>query len=504
LPPRTGQPTNRPSRADRPAVAARACARWARCRAAGARHLEAGHALAEGGGQRLGQALGAVEDDHLVDRRERLGRGLDDRRPLLGQLLADDRVLVLGKGVGPCLDRLGLGHALGLDGLALGPALGRRRGRLGLADQPGRLGAGDGVDADPLGLGDRLQPDPLGRRLGVQLDLLALGLGPGDAGVAGRLGQGDRLIGLGVGRLADGGLEALLLALGLQLGHLGLLDDHVLAGRGVGQRPGLLGLGGGLVDLGLVAGLLDHALAPGLGLEGVGALLGGGRLPVGVGLGDARLPGHGGGVGQGQVPDVAGRVVDLLDLEGVDDQAELLHLRPRRLAGQRGQLLPVPDHLLDRHVADDGPQVAGEHVVDPGVHLLLLVEEAAGGVGDRDVVVADLEDDHALDPERDALVGHALDRQRGLAQVERQPPDRLDARQHQRALAGDDAEAHALAGPLGRRVLAQAGDDQGLVGLGDPPHELEDREQDDQADDDAPGQDQGVHCFAFRRSPTSG
>src|SRR5215211_1969679 len=80
--------------------------------------LEAGHALAESGGQRLGQALGAVEDDHLVDRPERLGRGLHDRRPLLGQLLADDGVLVLGQGVGPGLDRLGLGHALGLHGLA--------------------------------------------------------------------------------------------------------------------------------------------------------------------------------------------------------------------------------------------------------------------------------------------------------------------------------------------------------------------------------------------------
>ena len=29
-------------------------------------------------------------------------------------------------------------------------------------------------------------------------------------------------------------------------------------------------------------------------------------------------------------------------------------------------------------------------------------------------------------------------------------------------------------------------------------------EQDDQADDDATGQDQGIHCSAFRRSPTWG
>ena len=42
---------------------------------------EAGHALAERLGERVGQALGAVEHDHLVDVAERLGRRLDDRRP---------------------------------------------------------------------------------------------------------------------------------------------------------------------------------------------------------------------------------------------------------------------------------------------------------------------------------------------------------------------------------------------------------------------------------------
>src|SRR4029453_9909436 len=114
------------------------------------------------------------------------------------------------------------------------PPPARGAGPPGLPDQPGRLRAGDGLDPDPLGLGDRLQPDPLGRPLGVQLDLLAPGPGGGDAGVAAGLGQGDRLIGLGVGRLADAGLEALLLPLGLQLGDLGLLADHLLAGRGVG------------------------------------------------------------------------------------------------------------------------------------------------------------------------------------------------------------------------------------------------------------------------------
>src|SRR6266511_3462384 len=54
--------------------------------------------------------------------------------------------------------------------------------------------------------------------------------------------------------------------------------------------------------------------------------------------------------------------------------------------------------------------------------------------------------------------------------------DGLDPGQHQGALAGDDAEAHALAGPLWRRVLAKPGDHQRLVRLGDPPHQLEDSE----------------------------
>ena len=93
-------------------------------------------------GQRVGQALGAVEHDHLVDVAERLGRRLDDGRPVLGELLADDRVLVLGQGVGPGLDGLGLGHALGPHGLALGQALGLGGVGLGLADAAGGLGPG--------------------------------------------------------------------------------------------------------------------------------------------------------------------------------------------------------------------------------------------------------------------------------------------------------------------------------------------------------------------------
>ena len=174
------------------------------------------------------------------------------------------------------------------------------------------------------------------------------------------------------------------------------------------------------VHLGLEPGLLDRRIAHRLRLERGRLLLLFGGFAVRVRLVDPGLAGHRGRMGATEVRDVAGGVVDLLDLQRVDDETELLHLDARRLAGQRGELLAVADHLLDGHVADDRPQVTGEHVVHALVHLLLLVEEASGRVGDRREVVADLEDHDALDPERDALVGHALDRELDSAQVERE------------------------------------------------------------------------------------
>ena len=102
---------------------------------------------------------------------------------------------------------------------------------------------------------------------------------------------------------------------------------------------------------------------------------------------------------------------------------------PDDCPGQLGELLAVADHLLHRHVADDGAQVTGEHVVHPLVHVGLLVEEPSSGVGDRRVVVAHLVDDDATDAERDALVGHALDGEVGLTQVERQPAHDLEHRE---------------------------------------------------------------------------
>jgi hypothetical protein len=51
-----------------------------------------------------------------------------------------------------------------------------------------------------------------------------------------------------------------------------------------------------------------------------------GGLLVGLRLGDPGLLGHLGGVGGGQVLDIAGRVDDLADLERVHDEPEPAHL----------------------------------------------------------------------------------------------------------------------------------------------------------------------------------
>ncbi len=86
------------------------------------------------------------------------------------------------------------------------------------------------------------------RRRG-QLDLAGLRLGDRDARDALGLGLDLLLVGGGVGGLADLGVQALLLALGLELRDRGLLDDDLLARLGVGERAGLGGHRGLLVDL---------------------------------------------------------------------------------------------------------------------------------------------------------------------------------------------------------------------------------------------------------------
>ncbi len=182
----------------------------------------------------------------------------------------------------------------------------------------------------------------------------------------------------------------------------------------------------------------------------------------------------------GQVLDVPGRVLDLMDLQGVHDEPQLLHLRAAGGPGLPGELVAVADHVLDRQPAHDGPQMTGEHVVHPLGHQLLLVQESAARVGDRHEVVADLEDDHTPHLQRNALEGHAVHRQLGLLEVQGELAHRLHARHHQRAAPRDDPEPHALFEAL--VAMLRTGDDERLVRLGDPPHHLEHTDQRENGD----------------------
>jgi hypothetical protein len=218
-----------------------------------------------------------------------------------------------------------------------------------------------------------------------------------------------RLLGLGLGGLDHLGHELLLAQLGLALGQLSLSRDHFALRAGLRQRAGLRGLGLGLVDLGLVLGLDDRGLALVLGLLALGLLLGLGRRLIGLGLGDLGLALDGGVVGRGHRVDVPrAHVVDRLDLQRVDDQTHLDHLRLGAVEDLGGQLLALGDDLLDGHRSDDRAQMAGEDPPRQHGHLILVRQEALGGVDDALGIVADLERDHRLCLERDPLLGHAL------------------------------------------------------------------------------------------------
>ena len=101
-----------------------------------------------------------------------------------------------------------------------------------------------------------------------------------------RLGQGALAVGLGVGRAANLGLEALGGELRLALCQPRLLLDDVLGRFGGGQRPGLRRLRLGLLGLGHEARRLDGDVALVLRLQGDGFLLPLIRFLVGLGLGD--------------------------------------------------------------------------------------------------------------------------------------------------------------------------------------------------------------------------
>ena len=164
-------------------------------------------------------------------------------------------------------------------------------------------------------------------------------------------------------------LQPPLLALGLELGDRGLLHDDLLARLGVGERAGL-GLrrrarswsawnSASLIAVSRCAAAFSVSRL----------LLALGRLAVGVGLGDAGPHLHLGGARLAERLDVARRIDDLLDLQRVDDQAELLHLVRAGVARLLRELVAVGDQVLDREAADDRAQVAVEDLAHQVVHL---------------------------------------------------------------------------------------------------------------------------------------
>ena len=144
-------------------------------------------------------------------------------------------------------------------------------------------------------------------------------------------------------------------------------------------------------------------------------------------------------VRSGEGRDVAGaEVVDALDLQGVDDEADPRHLDLGGVEGLLGQPLALADDLLDGHRPDDRAQVPGEYPPGELTHLVLVVEEPLGCVGDPLEVGADLEGDHGLHLHGDSLLGHALLGDLGLLHREGQVADPGSEGEDEGAVAGDD------------------------------------------------------------------
>ena len=291
-----------------------------------------------------------------------------------------------------------------------------------------------------------------GRRLGLDAHPLRV-----------RLGDDADPLRLGLGRLDHLGDELALAQFRLLAGQFGLGRDDLHLRLRLGERSHLRGLRLRLVDLGLVL-CLHHRRLPGvLGLLALGFLLCLGGLLVGLRLRDLRLALDRGVVRGGHGVDVAGvHVVDRLDLQRVDAEADLGHLRFGAVEDLGGQFLPFGDDLLDRHGADDRAQVAGEDAAGEGGHLVLVGQEALARVDDALVVVADLERDDGPDVQRDALPGDTGLGHLGLAHRQGEVAGLAEERHHERAVADHDPKWCADGAP----PAPATGDQHGLVGGG--------------------------------------
>lgn len=306
-------------------------------------------------------------------------------------------------------------------------------------------------------------------------------------------------VALGLGRLVDLGDELLLAQVVVaDRDELLLLDDLLLLG-GAGQGTG--GVGHGLTGVGL---LLDLGLADVEGLLRLGLLLqvhvlGLRGLAVRIGLGDRGALGDQRRLGAAPVPQVGAVVLDRGDLEGVDDQALVVHRvlgLGLHLVGEGGA---VTDDLLDGQGADHGAQGAGEDLLGVVVDLLLLVQEALGGLADVLDVAAHLHLGDAAQPQEDAVHRIALDLDGDLAGAQRQHEGAVEDGAHDGAAADHHPGAAGLEVdvPVGGGLRVAARDDQGLVRRGDAigPHQ---HQQEDQEDDDGDAhqgedRDEGFH-----------
>jgi len=128
------------------------------------------------------------------------------------------------------------------------------------------------------------------------------------------------------------------------------------------------------------------------------------------------------------------------------------------------------------------------------VHLILLIEKAPCSIRDRSEVVADFVNDDGLEVDRYPLLRDAIDGQFRFVEIERKPAHGLDAGDDERAVTGDDLEAHALADGVGRAPRSEARDDERFVRFGDTPHRLEEGDancEHDDSDDDIDAESRG-------------
>ena len=266
-------------------------------------------------------------------------------------------------------------------------------GALGLGLHLGQDGVGLalGAAADLLGLGLGLQLPAALVNLGLDDDVGLLGglltLGAGGLGLL--LGGVGLLQGLGCGDLLGGGGDA---------GGLGLLLAALGVGHGHLHLGGVLALDGGGVGL----GHLDALVAAGLGLAdgAVAVLLGHVLLCVVDGLGGGLLA---------QGVNVAGLVGDVGDVDVDEAQADLLELALHVAGDGLQELVAVGIDLLDVHGGDDQAELAEDDVLGQLLDLLeLQAQQALGGVLHDPRLGGDAHGEAAGDVDADVLAGQSV------------------------------------------------------------------------------------------------